>query len=156
MSIFEEKVSLELIYSLSETHLGKINEISNHDSVIGWSLVIASVLRSKRLTFDVKEEIWRKTFDVLYTLGLKKFYIELVVCELIRDFIILLIDKQNLFQKIVWNKLENDLKTDNKHKPFVIYTILIVLQYFPVSVDTKFYYLKLKTFFFNVEVLCQT
>ncbi len=135
MSIFEEKVSLELIYSLSETHLGKINEISNHDSVIGWSLVIASVLRSKRLTFDVKEEIWRKTFDVLYTLGLKKFYIELVVCELIRDFIILLIDKQNLFQKIVWNKLENDLKTDNKHKPFVIYTILIVLQYFPVSVD---------------------
>jgi hypothetical protein len=156
LSIFEEKVSLELIYSLSETHLGKINEISNHDSVIGWSLVIASVLRSKRLTFDVKEEIWRKTFDVLYTLGLKKFYIELVVCELIRDFIILLIDKQNLFQKIVWNKLENDLKTDNKHKPFVIYTILIVLQYFPVSVDTKFYYLKLKTFFFNVEVLCQT
>jgi hypothetical protein len=135
LSIFEEKVSLELIYSLSETHLGKINEISNHDSVIGWSLVIASVLRSKRLTFDVKEEIWRKTFDVLYTLGLKKFYIELVVCELIRDFIILLIDKQNLFQKIVWNKLENDLKTDNKHKPFVIYTILIVLQYFPVSVD---------------------
>ncbi len=155
MSIFEEKVSLESIYSLSETHLGKTNELSNHDSVIGWSLVIASVLRSKRLTSDVKEDIWRKTFDVLYTLGLNKFYIELVVCELIRDFIVLLIDKQNLFQKIVWNKLENDLKTDNKHKPFVIYTSLIVLEYFPVSVIKNLYYFKLKLFF-NVEVLCQT
>lgn len=134
LSIFEDKVPLDSVLSLSEQHLGKTDEISNHDSVIGWSLVIGSVLRSKRLTFDENEVIWRQTFDVLYDLGLKKPYIELVVCELIRDFIILLINNKPLFQKIVCKRLENELKTENKFKPFVLYICLIVLQHFPVSI----------------------
>ncbi|CAG2108933.1 unnamed protein product, partial [Medioppia subpectinata] len=117
---FEEKISLEVVFELSEKHLQKIKDVSNHDSVIGWSLVMASVIKSGRLKADTSEDVWDMAFNVLYSLGMSKQYIELVVCDLFTQFMALL-NKKALFDKIVWTRLETDLKTANRFKPFFIF-----------------------------------
>ena len=108
-------------------------ELSNHDSVIGWSLVMASLIKSQRLTSEGDEHIFGQTFDVLYTLGMSnKPYVEIVVCELFTQLLDVLADKQNLFSKIS-QKLKSDLKAENKFKPFFVFICLSVLEYFPVK-----------------------
>ena len=130
LSDFESKISLDSVFTLSEKHLGKINEVSNHDSVIGWSLVIASILQSHRLS-DVNEEILEKTFEVLYTLGLKKQYIELVMSQLMTEFVQVLTNKEVLVEKIILNRIKKDL-SENENKIFFAFICLLILDKFPV------------------------
>ncbi|CAG2108932.1 unnamed protein product [Medioppia subpectinata] len=63
---FEEKISLEVVFELSEKHLQKIKDVSNHDSVIGWSLVMASVIKSGRLRADTSllQTLYRKLHNI--------------------------------------------------------------------------------------------
>ncbi|CAG2161742.1 unnamed protein product [Oppiella nova] len=134
--IFEERIPLEMVFELSERHLQKIQDVSNHDSVIGWSLVMASLIKSGRLNAGTADEIWDKTFEVLYSLGMSKQYIELVVCDLFTQFMPLM-DTKVLFDKIVWTRLKTDLKTDNRFKPFFIFVCLFISDRFPKYCDKK-------------------
>lgn len=109
-----------------------MDELSNHDSVIGWSLVMASILKSQRLSREEDEKIFGKSFAVLYTLGMNKQYIELLVCQLFTHFMEF-IDENVLFEKIAFKQINDDLKTENKYKPFFVFICLSILERFPVN-----------------------
>lgn len=92
--------------------------------------MIASILQSHRLS-DIDEEYVRKTFDVLYTLGLKKPYIELVVCQLLEQLVHLINKKAVLAENVVIDALKKDLN-EKQNKLFFAYICLLISDNFPV------------------------
>lgn len=128
LKYFPEPITLPKLIEFAEKEYGKFKEDCNPETAIAWTFFFSCLLKSERIDHNVEEEILSKIFQILFTLGCKKNYLELYVCNLMRLFFNL-IKEDNAKFKIIANKLESMNEFGNTI--FKNYLMLVIYQINP-------------------------
>lgn len=128
-----DQVTISEVYEKAQVHLGKTNENKDHQSVIGWVFIFGSLVKSQKLNLDEHKNICIDMFETLYNYGSTKSYVELAVCEVLKQLFDLFLDKKDSFNKLIWKNFESKLEQEENLTPISLFIYLIAIQIFPVS-----------------------
>ena len=138
LSQFHEQSDLNDVLELAEKEYGQKVAESNSESAISWALLIGCILKSGRVTLESDAQILTRLFDYLFRLGLKKRYVEIIVCNLLSLFYDIFQDNPKKFKKMVLEKLKENDEKEIKNTIFYVYLILLALKKFPSATESRF------------------
>ncbi|KAJ6220981.1 hypothetical protein RDWZM_006793 [Blomia tropicalis] len=134
---FADQIQLEDVLQQAEKEYGTKLENATSESAISWSLLIGCILKSGKLKHDSDQQILNKILDVLIHLGVKKNYVEIIICNLFEEYVKIFCDHSKLFEDIVLHSLE-ECSEEFKASIFFIYMVVVSLNHFPIETQSHF------------------
>lgn len=133
---FPEHLAIDEVLELTEKEYGakKGKKLENLDSeyVIAWTLLLGCLAKSQRLHKETRPEPFTRVWSALWTLGLGKPYVEIIICSVLDIFYDAFGENEKLFNQVVLSPVkEND--GGDKNMIFLTYVVLLARQKFPKS-----------------------
>lgn len=137
---FSDQINVTEVIEVAEKEFGSNLDNCLPENVIAWILFVGCLIKSKIIKQDSSLLIIQ-IFDILYNLGSRKNYVEVMVCNLM-PLLFDVVQNEFTFESVLLNKIENYEK-ENKNLLFFVYLVLLSYKKYPTV--TKPYFDRLLT-----------
>lgn len=131
---FSDNVTVEEVLNLADKEYGndRGKKLENLDSeyVIAWTLLLGCLNKSQRLLKETKPELLTRVWSSLWTLGLNKPYVEIIICSILNLFYDSFDKNEQMFYQVVLSTLKK-VEDNDKNMIFLTYVVLLARQKFP-------------------------